>query len=89
MRLGFEGDMEFPLGASFQAPQGGDVLVEFDAAGWLNGIRLGECLDDGNLTIEDGVLDIDEGAGTGACEQVRSQIEANVRGSAQVRARSD
>lgn len=86
MRLGFQGDLEFSLGGNVELEPGDNLIVEFDAAGWLKGIRLGDCLDNGDLTMEEGVVVIDEDAGTGECAQTRNQFEENVRGSGQVRA---
>jgi hypothetical protein len=82
LSLKFSEDVRFE--APGGVPAGPGVALELDASRWLAGVRLGDCLDDGDLVVENGVLLVDEDSDS-SCSDVENTIRTNIKRSGQVR----
>lgn len=81
--LDFNEDIRFEMPAG--VPSGPMLDLTFDVASWLRGVPVGECLDDGDLGVEGGVLRIGDNSGFGDCSDVENTIKENIKRSGQVR----
>jgi hypothetical protein len=76
----------FAWSGRVEVPADGTLLGLLDAAAWLDGLRLTDCLDDGDLIVIGGVMLIDELTGTGNCSDVEGDIKDNIDRSGELRA---
>jgi hypothetical protein len=79
--LRFNEDVRFEDPSGVAVSEAQSLLAELDAAAWLEGLALGDCLDDGELVVENGRLVIDDRAGSGECSDVEGRVRANVEAS--------
>jgi hypothetical protein len=85
LMLRFNEDVRFDQEDTLQIPEGGDLLVQLDVARWLNGIPVIDCIRDGNLSIDDGRVVIDEDSrGSGSCSGVEGDIKQNIKDSGEI-----
>ena len=68
--------VEAPIGVAL--PGGGRLTVNFDAAQWLSDVPIGDCLDDGDLEIDNGVVLVDEDSD---CGEIEGTIKDNIKSS--------
>lgn len=85
LSLKFNEDVRIEEPGGVELSDSEDLVVLLDAAGWFEGIRIGRCLDDDDLVVEDGVLVIDDDAGSGSCSSVEGDIKDNIKESGQLR----
>lgn len=80
LALDFEEDLRFE-GAAIVATDDAvaHALLALDPTGWFATIPIVSCAEAGELEIDDGVLEIDDGEG--ACSEIEDVIEAAVGGS--------
>lgn len=77
LRLNFNEDLRLEREQASAATASGRVVVELDAAKWLQGASITSCLDDGELERVDGVVIIDDKLDR--CDEIEDQIKANIK----------
>lgn len=70
IRLRFNEDARIEAPNGVQLPDGGTLRAELDASAWLRDLPLAECLEEGDLEVEGGVLRVDEESRCGEIEKV-------------------
>jgi hypothetical protein len=82
LSLKFNEDVRFE--APRGVPAGPELRLELEVDRWLSGIRLADCLDGGDLVVEDGVLLVDDDSARGECSDLEGDIKDNVKNSARL-----
>lgn len=81
--LKFNEDVRVESEEGITVPDGGVLEVLLDTGLWLDDVPIGECLDDDDLEVVDGVLSIDENtSGGGDCSDIEDTIKDNIKNSA-------
>lgn len=80
LRFNEDARVEDPLGVTL--PEDGLLAVDFDVASWLQNAPIAECLADGDLTLDAGVLRIDED--DTRCNGIESPLKTNIKSSARI-----
>ncbi|MGA0164573.1 MAG: hypothetical protein ACO3LE_10090 [Bdellovibrionota bacterium] len=82
--LGFSEDWEMSSAQELTVLEGAtnQLSIEFNQASWFNDLPLDTCLAEGDLSLVDGVLVIDESTdGSGACADVEDIVKDNFENS--------
>lgn len=82
--LGFSEDWEMSSAQELTVLEGAtnQLSTEFNQANWFNDLPLDSCLADGDLSLVDGVLVIDESvSGSGACADIEDIVKDNFENS--------
>ena len=78
IELKFNEDARVEAPSGVVLPDGGRLVVDFDAGAWFAGLPIGECLEEGDLTLEGGVLILDEDTDCGEAERaIKENIKEN------------
>lgn len=80
LSLNFDEDIriEQPGGVALAGDE--DLVAEFVIDGWLSGVDIAGCIADGDLTIESGVVSLDDSV-SGSCSDVENTIKNNMKNS--------
>ncbi len=84
LSLDFNEDIriESPGGITVDADT--DLIAEFVVTNWLNGIDVGSCIDDGDVTMEGTTVFVTEGSTSGSCSSIEDTIKSNMKNSGQL-----
>jgi hypothetical protein len=83
MSLRFNEDIRIERSGGVTVAPGDDLIATFVVDDWLAGVDIAGCLEDGALAVEDGVVVIDDRAGS-ACGGVENTIKDNMKNSGEL-----
>ncbi len=83
LRLKFNEDARFETEDGIDVDETGTqaMLLELDASSWFASVNLSDCVEDGDLAIDDGVLMIDDE--DGSCSDIENDLKRAIKESGQ------
>ncbi|MFP2925347.1 hypothetical protein ACLESO_09035 [Pyxidicoccus sp. 3LG] len=84
MLFKFSEDARFESATGVDVPEGGSLIAFLKPQVWLEGLPLGECIQDGEVEVADATVRIDGKSG-GKCSDAESTVKSNIKRSGDLR----
>ena len=85
LRLKFNEDIRFESDEGVEiSGQGGTLLANLDPSSWFDANVLNDCISEGDLVEEDGVIFIDDEDQSNDCSDIENSIKDNIKKSGQL-----
>jgi hypothetical protein len=82
LKLNEDARFEAPGGIALGEAGGSDALLMLDVSDWFSALPVIECMEDGELTVEDGTLLIDDERSE--CSEIEDTLKDAIKGSGQL-----
>ena len=82
--LDFNEDIRIESSAGIVVDGDSDLIAEFVVSNWLEGIEVGQCIDDDDVSISGTTVTINDSSTSGSCSDIENTIKRNMKNSGQL-----
>jgi len=84
LSLDFTEDIRFESDAGIVVTQGTNLIAQLIVDGWLSGVNIASCVNDGDVTVQDDRVVVSDDSSSGSCSDIENVIKDNMKNSGQI-----
>jgi hypothetical protein len=84
LKLKFNEDIRFESDEGVEVSAGGSLFAMLDPSQWFDADILNDCIEDGDLIVEDGVIFLDDEYQSNDCSDIENSIKDSIKKSGQL-----